>query len=377
MKGKLLLVFVQFFIFLLLGFAFLSKNALALTCTVTKPNPIIASDRNPSFTITAPSGFATGRAYDIFIYDNSHSDCPITQNSNCNLIQKNVPLTSGAISFNANSSSLITPFQEGTTYTVSVVPSGQGQPVCTATVRAAAPSSGSGGSECAIHFVNTDPQFNPGTEIKFNATGIDENQHRYAIYKGTGPSGASFMDGCTSGSGFSDISNPVSLGTLSGDTYYLQIRNGCSLFGGVLDDSQHPACYAIFTVGPNGGGVTSSGGNVAPGSPPIPKPPCVANSLDAKGCHKVSTAFGDIGTTSGSFVTSLLGVILSFAGGIAVLLIIIAGFRLISSQGNPEKIQAAREQLTAAVVGLIFIIFSLFILQIIGHDILNLPGFVS
>jgi hypothetical protein len=45
------------------------------------------------------------------------------------------------------------------------------------------------------------------------------------------------------------------------------------------------------------------------------------------------------------------------------------------SQGNPEKIQAAREQLTAAIVGLLFIIFSLVIIQVLGYDILHIPGF--
>ncbi len=45
-----------------------------------------------------------------------------------------------------------------------------------------------------------------------------------------------------------------------------------------------------------------------------------------------------------------------------------------ASSGNPEKVQAAREQLTSAVVGLLFIIFSITILQVIGVDILHIPG---
>jgi hypothetical protein len=45
------------------------------------------------------------------------------------------------------------------------------------------------------------------------------------------------------------------------------------------------------------------------------------------------------------------------------------------SRGNPEQVQQAREQFTAAIVGLMFIIFSLVILQSIGFDILQLPGF--
>jgi hypothetical protein len=45
------------------------------------------------------------------------------------------------------------------------------------------------------------------------------------------------------------------------------------------------------------------------------------------------------------------------------------------SQGNPEQVKGAREQLTAAIIGLLFIIFSLVILQIIGVNILKIPGF--
>jgi hypothetical protein len=45
------------------------------------------------------------------------------------------------------------------------------------------------------------------------------------------------------------------------------------------------------------------------------------------------------------------------------------------SQGNPDQIKDAREQLTAAIIGLLFVVFSLVILQIIGVNILNLPGF--
>jgi hypothetical protein len=70
-----------------------------------------------------------------------------------------------------------------------------------------------------------------------------------------------------------------------------------------------------------------------------------------------------------------MGLILSVIGGIAVILIILSGYRLMISQGNPENIKNAKEQLTAAIIGLLFIIFSLVILQVIGVNILGLPGF--
>ena len=46
-----------------------------------------------------------------------------------------------------------------------------------------------------------------------------------------------------------------------------------------------------------------------------------------------------------------------------------------TSSGDPEKVKNARDQLAAAVVGLLFIIFSLVILELITKDVLGLPGF--
>ena len=40
-----------------------------------------------------------------------------------------------------------------------------------------------------------------------------------------------------------------------------------------------------------------------------------------------------------------------------------------------DKITAAKEQLTSAIIGLLFIIFSFVILQMLGVDILRIPGF--
>jgi hypothetical protein len=45
---------------------------------------------------------------------------------------------------------------------------------------------------------------------------------------------------------------------------------------------------------------------------------------------------------------------------------------MMTSTGNPEAIQEAKERITSAIVGLLFIIFSLVILQVIGVDILQI-----
>jgi len=100
--------------------------------------------------------------------------------------------------------------------------------------------------------------------------------------------------------------------------------------------------------------------------PPEPTP---------KKCIAVNTALLEISTEPFGFVKSIMGIVLGVAGGIAVILIIAAGFSLMTSQGNHEVIQDARARIIAAIAGLLFIIFSVAILEIIGVDILHIPGF--
>lgn len=93
------------------------------------------------------------------------------------------------------------------------------------------------------------------------------------------------------------------------------------------------------------------------------------------GCLVVDTAFGSISTDPPAFIRSIMALLLSLSGGIALILIILSGYKLMSSRGDPEKIQAAKDRLTSAIIGLLFIIFSLVIVQVIGVDILRIPGF--
>lgn len=90
---------------------------------------------------------------------------------------------------------------------------------------------------------------------------------------------------------------------------------------------------------------------------------------------RIYTAIGCIPVSDTSeFISWILGWAIGIGGGISLMLIIVAAFQIISSSGNPEKIQAGKELLTSAIAGLIMLIFSVFILKIIGVDILKLPG---
>lgn len=107
--------------------------------------------------------------------------------------------------------------------------------------------------------------------------------------------------------------------------------------------------------------------------------PCNESDLAANGdgCKRIDTALGYVSTDASNFTRWVLGFILSISGGIVILIIIITGYKLMTSQGDPEKVKGAKDQLTAAIIGLLFIIFSLAILELITRDILGLPGFGS
>ncbi len=82
--------------------------------------------------------------------------------------------------------------------------------------------------------------------------------------------------------------------------------------------------------------------------------------------------YGDTGRFLGDTVFSLA---IGLAGIISLICILYAAFTLQTSQGNPEKIKKAQELLTSCIMGLMLILFSVFILRLIGVNILKIPGF--
>ena len=91
----------------------------------------------------------------------------------------------------------------------------------------------------------------------------------------------------------------------------------------------------------------------------------------------LNTAIGCIPVldTKEAFLSFVLKWAVGIGGGIAFLLIIYAGFMIMTSAGNPERLKAGQELLTSAISGLILLIFSVVILKIIGVDILGLDNF--
>lgn len=88
------------------------------------------------------------------------------------------------------------------------------------------------------------------------------------------------------------------------------------------------------------------------------------------------TAIGCIPTKLDNFVSDVIfnkGI--GIAGGVAFLYFIYGAFMILTSSGNPERIEEAKQIITSSLAGLFLIIFSVFLLQVVGIDILQLPGF--
>lgn len=88
------------------------------------------------------------------------------------------------------------------------------------------------------------------------------------------------------------------------------------------------------------------------------------------------TGLGCIPTDIGGFVTDfLLTLGIGLAGLFSLGCIIYSAVMIQTSQGNAEKISQSQDQIKACILGLLMIIFSIFILRVVGVDILQIPGF--
>ena len=98
------------------------------------------------------------------------------------------------------------------------------------------------------------------------------------------------------------------------------------------------------------------------------------SSIDLKN-PGIQTAIGCIHTNPAELAKDILKFAIGIGGGLAFLMMLLGAFQMLTSAGNPDSLKAGQERLTSAVIGLLFVIFATLFLQIIGVDILKLPGF--
>lgn len=87
------------------------------------------------------------------------------------------------------------------------------------------------------------------------------------------------------------------------------------------------------------------------------------------------TAIGCIKRDPTSIMQRFISLGLGIGGGVSLIMTLAGGFILTTSQGDPKRTGQAKEMITNAIIGLIFVIFSVTILQFIGYTVFRLPGF--
>ncbi|MBI5045003.1 MAG: hypothetical protein HZC02_03690 [Candidatus Levybacteria bacterium] len=96
-----------------------------------------------------------------------------------------------------------------------------------------------------------------------------------------------------------------------------------------------------------------------------------ASSCDSSA---VMTQLGCLPKDPVLFVSSFYGIGLSMVGGVALLFIIIGGYTILTSRGNPSQINAGKSYIFYSIAGLILAIFGYLFIEIFLVDLLHIPG---
>ncbi len=203
--------------------------------------------------------------------------------------------------------------------------------------------------------------------------------------------GLDFLD-CSNKSGIKYNCTPVSSGVGYRCDYPNPVCIKCDLSEEGCYDTEEDFCYesCVFSGGntyscsPDGRGcitIEGLGGKYTDfliceskcGYDPVDDSKLKLECKTESGGRGINTAIGCIPIkTNTEFLSFLLRWSMGVAGGFAVLLILYASFIFITSQGDKYKVIAGKELLTAAIAGLVFLILSVFLLRVIGVDILGI-----
>jgi amino acid transporter len=76
-------------------------------------------------------------------------------------------------------------------------------------------------------------------------------------------------------------------------------------------------------------------------------------------------------TSASALILRIINIALGVAGLVAVLFLVIGGFRYITSAGNEETAEQAKKIITNAIIGIVVIILSFVIVRVISGALVN------
>lgn len=84
-----------------------------------------------------------------------------------------------------------------------------------------------------------------------------------------------------------------------------------------------------------------------------------------------STGLGSIPFSPTDLGGKILAIGVGLAGGLALILMVIGAIRVLTSQGDQQRLNGGREMIVAAIAGLLFLVLAVVILEFIGVKILG------
>ena len=107
-------------------------------------------------------------------------------------------------------------------------------------------------------------------------------------------------------------------------------------------------------------------------NPPTPYP---GHLYTMVGCIQTDLSSFRQDGAAASVVQKFLDFLFQIIGGIAILYFMYGSFLVLTSRGDPERLNHGKQTLYASVAGLVFSLLSLLIVQLLANGILRIPGF--
>ncbi len=99
----------------------------------------------------------------------------------------------------------------------------------------------------------------------------------------------------------------------------------------------------------------------------------LANTCDP--ATSIRTDFGCLPNNPVGFVAQFYGWGLGLIGLIGLLFLIIGGYHLLFSRGDPASLQKGKSYITYAIIGILLAVFGFVFISVIAGNILKIPGF--
>ena len=115
--------------------------------------------------------------------------------------------------------------------------------------------------------------------------------------------------------------------------------------------------------------------NTYPAATPVPAVKPNAGTLAQCKMDEVQTELGCMPNDPVGFVKKFYGFGLAFVGMVSLLTLMLGGYDILTSKGDPRRVNVGKSYIYSSIAGLLLAIFGYMIIRVIVVDLLKIPGF--